>query len=451
MKIKIIGGVSMLAIALCVFPVHARAETNQAIESQIQTLSVQLQTLQAEFKKNQSQVKKLEKRQVVIKTDLVKAPSQAFVPPMFAHAPGQIPTFTFGNQEVSFTPYGLMSLGFRNVSNWGGKSVNQLEGSLYQADRLGGRLFLKLTENSSVISVFELGYNGMDGSLGQGGRIFGRQLYVGLINNKYGMISAGRQLDDMSSAIWWSVGITQFGGGAHVGDSDNLGQTFRLNNDIKYTTPEIQHIQASASYAFSNSTETGDNSAYSAGINYNSQKPDTGLRLGGGILVINNPVSSTNGSGAVDNDSYGFCSPFIKGPNGAGIKRHSILALGSEYRYRAITAGGDYSNVSFKYMDSISLRLQNIEGFSLYQIMPKLVAAGSVAYSWGHYSNGQDPHYIQYSGGLNYFVGKYVTLFVLDTYQKAGGSAANAWIDLIAQKSTTKTQNIAMAGARIAF
>lgn len=451
MKTKTVGGISMLAIALFAWPIHARAETNQAIEAQIQSLQAQLQALQAEVKKSQTQVKTLEKRQVAIKINVAEVPRKAFVPPMFAHAPGQTPTFTFGNQQVSFTPYGLMSLGLRNVSNLNGKSANQLMSSLYQADRLGGRLFFKLTDNYSVASVFELGYNGMDGSLGQGGRIFGRQLYVGLVNNKYGMISAGRQLDDMSSAIWWSVGITQFGGGGHVGDSDNLAQTFRLNNDIKYTTPEIHHIQASASYAFSNSTDNGDNRAYSAGISYNNQKPDTGLRLGGGVLVINKPVSSTNSDGAVDSDSYGFSSPFTKSLDGFSVKKHSILALGSEYRYHAITVGGDYSNVSFKYMDATSLRLQNIEGFSLYKVTPNLMAAGSIAYSWGHYSNGQDPHYTQFSGGLNYFLGQYVTLFVIDIYQKAGGSAQNAWVDLTSQKSTTKTQNIAMSGVRIAF
>lgn len=451
MKMKSLSCVSMLAISLSALPASAWAQSDQAIETQIQSLSKELQSLQAEFKKNQIKLKTIEQQQSAKKTEFVQQPRQPFVPPLFAHAPGQTPMFTFGNQVVSFTPYGLMSLGLRNISNWNGRSVNQLETSQYQADRLGGRLFLKLNQDSSIAAIFELGYNGMDGSLGQGGRIFGRQLYVGYVNNKYGMISAGRQLDDMSSALWWSVGITQFDGAAHVGDSDNLGQTFRLNNDLKYTSPVIYHTQISASYAFSNTANQADNGAYSTGIFYNNQMKNSNLKMGAGLLVIDKPVSSTNEDGAVDNDSYGFCSPFLKSQGGAGVKKHSIFSLGSEYNYEDYTVGGNYSNVSFKYLDSSSLRLQNIEIFSMYKILPQLVGGVSYVHTWGRYTEGQTPHYNQVSVGLNYFVGHFVTLFAIDNYQKAGGSAKTAWLDLVAAGSTTQTQNQVMAGVRIAF
>jgi hypothetical protein len=45
----------------------------------------------------------------------------------------------------------------------------------------------------SAIFTLENGFNASNGALGQNGRLFGRQAYVGLASTRYGTLTFGRQ------------------------------------------------------------------------------------------------------------------------------------------------------------------------------------------------------------------------------------------------------------------
>ncbi len=96
--------------------------------------------------------------------------------------------------QSSVTLYGLLDAGVNYISNDRGKANwTQTDGVLN-----GNRWGLKGVEDlgGGMKAVFQL-ENGFDGSgnLKQGGRLFGRQAFVGLSSDTYGMITMGRQVD----------------------------------------------------------------------------------------------------------------------------------------------------------------------------------------------------------------------------------------------------------------
>ena len=77
-----------------------------------------------------------------------------------------------------------------------------------------------------------------NGTASQNGRMFGRQVYVGLQSNDYGTITLGRQYDLANAVLWPYESATQFAAyGTHIGDSDNVFNTFRVNNTVIYKAP----------------------------------------------------------------------------------------------------------------------------------------------------------------------------------------------------------------------
>lgn len=427
-----------------------RAEI-KILDQKVDALS-RAQTIQAA--QTAQVAKRVATRPVEIRVVAVPPLPKPFIPPQFAPVLGAESPFTVGNDTVSITPYGILSVGLMNVSNSGGKSITQLASGTRQPSRIGAKFYYNLKDDWSALVVFELGYSSVNGSLGQGGRIFGRQVYAGFSNGSYGTLTAGRQNDDMSSALWWSEGAAAIGGmGARIGDNDNVFQTNRLNNDLKYTTPVIHGVHATASYAFSDSTETRNNNAYSAAILYDGRKMGQGLRVGAGVLVLNKPDSTTNNmSGAIDNDSYGYSSPFVASPiKHAAVNNQRACSVSTSYTVKQLTMSGSYSNVQFNYLDATSLNLNNAEIYASYYITPKLLGGIDYIYTWGRYTaNGAKPNYSQVSAGFDYFINRYVDLNLIDTFQVAGGSAKYAWI-FGGGESSTNTQNMVIFGTRIQF
>ena len=106
-------------------------------------------------------------------------------------------------------------------------------------------------------AVFQLesGFNLYNGRLGQGGRAFGRQAYVGLSGASWGAMTMGRQYD---SLVTYVAPLTANGGGAagyfaHPFDNDNTNNSFRINNAIKYSSANFGGFQFSALFGLSNS------------------------------------------------------------------------------------------------------------------------------------------------------------------------------------------------------
>lgn len=119
----------------------------------------------------------------------------------------------------------------------------------------------KLSDNLSAVFNLESGFNAGTGSSNQGGRLFGRQAWVGL-KGDWGQLSFGRQY----SMLFWSMlnsdimGPNAYG----IGSLDGYVPDRRQDNSILYMG-NFNGIKFGATYA------KGRDTAGECGVNYNSE------------------------------------------------------------------------------------------------------------------------------------------------------------------------------------
>jgi len=82
--------------------------------------------------------------------------------------------------QSSVTLYGLVDAGITYTNNVGGSGRVALVSGNISGSRFGLRGSEDLGGGLKTIFVLENGFNVNNGTLGQGGRMFGRQAYVGL-------------------------------------------------------------------------------------------------------------------------------------------------------------------------------------------------------------------------------------------------------------------------------
>ena len=236
-----------------------------------------------------------------------------------------------------------------------------------------------------------------NGTASQNGRMFGRQVYVGLHRT-----TTARSRWDASTTwpmpLWPYESATQFAAyGTHIGDSDNVFNTFRVNNTVIYKSPVYDGLQVSGMYSLGGQTQSQSNNAYALGLNYQRG----GLSLGTMYEVVNTPNSPTNQDGAVVAD-YGFSSPFVKSPGGAGVDRQRIFGAGGAYKFGALGVSLLYTHVRFDYLDRTRLGLNNAEVSTTYNLSPRLLLGLAYIYTWGAYTVGNPSEMAsdQYRRGL---------------------------------------------------
>ncbi len=145
-----------------------------------------------------------------------------------------------GDSWVKSRDIGLVS-GIRNGNRWGMKGVEDLG------------------NGTSAIFNLESGYTLGDGRSAQGNRLFGRYAYVGLTGANWGTLTLGRQLnvgaDTVSSLNPFGVGYDQAGVLSGAFGASTYG---RVDNAIKYLTPDLSGFKFGVLYAGQNSKETGE-------------------------------------------------------------------------------------------------------------------------------------------------------------------------------------------------
>jgi predicted porin len=131
----------------------------------------------------------------------------------------------------------------------------------YQGNRFGVKGIEDLGGSLSALFTLENGFTLDNGATGQGGRIFGRQAFVGF-KNQFGALTLGRQyspyylsLLQQDAFLWSMVGsipaITKTTGPAGatnllLGVYSALG---RVDNSIVYASPTIGGFSGNLMYA----------------------------------------------------------------------------------------------------------------------------------------------------------------------------------------------------------
>ncbi|WP_136413461.1 porin [Herbaspirillum sp. ST 5-3] len=151
--------------------------------------------------------------------------------------------------QTSTTIYGLVDAGIVNERGGPAGTVTKLTSGVQNGSRLGFKGNEDLGGGLSAKFLLEAGFNVDTGTSGQGGTLFGRQAYVGLGGN-WGNLLFGRQYTPLHTAL---DQVDPFGTGL-AGNIENLipggtGPTgVRMNNTIKYTTPEWSGFAGELAY-----------------------------------------------------------------------------------------------------------------------------------------------------------------------------------------------------------
>jgi general bacterial porin, GBP family len=326
--------------------------------------------------------------------------------------------------QSSVTLYGIIDMGLNYVTNDAGKANWTLTSGVILGNRWGLKGIEDLGGGLKAIFQLENGFTASNGALGNAGRLFGRQAWVGLSSNAAGMLTLGRQYDMVFDFVMPMSGTIMYVGFSHPFDNDRLLGASRINNSIKYTSADYRGFRFGGMYGFSNEASTGsgtgfaDNRAWSVGAGY----AVGALRLGAGYVHLTNPNAGI--AGAIVGD-YQSVAPV--GLTGA-VTRQDVVAVGATYAIGRATLGAMYSHSRFD-THADGLKFDNFEGSTRYQVTPELAIAGAYTFTSGRLdSTGARPKYHQVSLIADYFLSKRTDVYLSGAYERAAGDAGHAVI-----------------------
>ncbi|MFM0715696.1 porin [Paraburkholderia strydomiana] len=344
--------------------------------------------------------------------------------------------------QGSVTLYGLIDTSLGYVNNQGGGSTWGASSGTTRGSRVGFLGSEDLGGGTTAIFRLENGFDVTDGSLGQGGLLFGRQAYVGLANDRWGQLTMGRQYESMVdyvaqlTAADWSVYME------HPGDMDLTNRGVRVNNAVRYQN-SYGGFTGSAMYSFGGVAGSfGENSMWSVGGSY-AQGP---LYVGFGATYARQPGNLSPGT-------------FWKDTNSAvgayALAAHSFLTAGggASYKFGALKASANITSTSYKQgFEGQNVHFMNYEVNGLYSFTPALSAGLGVTYTDGTVeANDSDPRYLQYNAIAQYALSKSTQVYAFATYQHAMTAGLVAQVTQFVSASSTQNQAAAGIGLRHAF
>ncbi|MGF6598175.1 putative porin [Paraburkholderia sp. GAS448] len=353
--------------------------------------------------------------------------------------------------QSSVTLYGVIDEGLNYTNNAAGHSAYQMQSGYAQGSRFGLKGAEDLGGGLKAIFTLENGFDLNSGKLGQGSRMFGRQAFVGLSDDKYGTITFGRQYDSLVDYLAQTTANGNWGGYllSHPYDNDNTDNSFRVNNTVKYASPDFSGFQFGGTYSLSNDTNFANNRQYSVGAQYTLG----GLLVAASYLQANNP-GLTSGGAIATNDAN-FLS-----------ERLRIFGGGVNYTFGSTTLGFVYTNSTVTnpaatdtsvYVGSITppnggtlsaLKYQNFEVNAKYQFTPAFFVGGQYVYTTSSFESSTGtpkPKYHTLGLMADYNISKRTDFYAQVAYQHVAGDETgtvldNAYIPGAADVSSTRNQ-----------
>jgi general bacterial porin, GBP family len=331
--------------------------------------------------------------------------------------------------QSSVTLYGIIDTSILYQNNVKGSS-NWFENSgTSSTSRWGLRGTEDLGGGLSAVFDLENGFMANNGTLKNGGDLFGRQAWVGLNSKQYGQLTVGRQYDFLVDYVApMSTTGSGFAGnlGAHPYDNDNLDNDMRLNNSVKFSSASFHGLKAGAIYGFSN--EAGgfaNNRAYGFGAAY-ARGP---LSLAAAYLQINRSTTMANATGSI---STGDGNELTLGGN------QQIWAAGAKYSFGKANIGMTYShsvtyNITGLFGQGLtgqSMKFDNFDINGQYFVRPDLSLNLGYTYTTGTFAastGSATPHWNQVTAMVDYNLSRRTDVYLIGSYQRvSGGNAANA-------------------------
>ena len=365
---------------------------------------------------------------------------------------------TAAHAQSSVTLYGLIDAGLTYTNNQNGSHNFKMTSGAVNGSRWGLRGSEDLGGGLKAIFTLENGFSIANGTLGQQGREFGRQAFVGLSSNQFGTVTLGRQYDSVVDYLGpLALTGTQYGGTqfAHPFDNDNLDNSFRINNSVKYQSANYAGFKFGALYGFSNQADGfANNRSYSVGASYNYGP----LNIAAAYLQLNNNLTA----GAINN-----ANGAVAGDNtfNAGLQR--TFGAGLNYAFGPATVGFVFTQTKLEDAASINgatvgntgnipignyARFNNYELNAHYALTPALSLAGAYTYTDARL-DGEKPSFHQFSLQTAYSLSKRTDVYLQGEYVHAldlGDSGIGAPINGVGM-SSTPNQVSATVGIRHRF
>jgi len=346
--------------------------------------------------------------------------------------------------------YGLLYSGVRHLDNVAGGS---LTGLATGPSRWGLRGTEDLGNGLSAHFVLESGFDPATGNLRQGGRAFGRQAFVGLNSKAAGNVSFGRQYDPLSA---WIAPFTPAGKWngymSHVGDTDNLNWSHRINNSVKYTSPVVGGVQVAAMFGLGEQAGSHkENSTRSLGAIYKSD----GFSLAAAWRDTYNPASAVP-----DGNWNTILFPAVSPDSPASFRavvpeKMTITGVGGDYTSGKFKVALSFTQNTYKKVELSApttqigdVKYRNIDANITYSFTPSLQSGLAYVHTTGKVeASGFKPKYHQVNFMTNYFLSKRTILQLGLIHQKAAGGVENAYILFSSTSASSKnSQNMVLAG-----
>jgi predicted porin len=338
--------------------------------------------------------------------------------------------------QSSVTLYGIVDTGFGYQSSQttlgstsGGHSAVKVINGVWAGSRFGLKGSEDLGGGTKALFQLEEGFNSATGAQSVNGLMFNRQAYVGVSNDRYGSLTAGRQYASYYqllapySPVTWLTGFY----GAHPGDLDGLDTIYRTNNTIEYMSPKLYGFKFSGSYSLAGVPgSVNQGSSWAAAIQY-AQGP---VGIAAGFSRINN---SKPGGGAFGADSttsnagaQAGVSAVTNGYQTAQAQQR--FAVGAGYTFNSqfdITA--TYSNVQYIAGTGSAFRDEAIfnTGGVVLHWKPTTTWDFATGYSYTRatQANGikSSAQYQQVVVSEYYSLSRRTGLYALEAYQRANG------------------------------
>ena len=215
--------------------------------------------------------------------------------------PGSIGAATHGSSQVQ------LESGYWGTSLWGMKGVEDIGGG------------------NKVLFHLEGSFSTANGSLGSAGSIWNRWATIGVANDQFGTLLAGRMLF-ISNGIW---DFDPFGQSNWSSASMVRGRNWpQSSNNISYQSPNWYGFDVYGQYAFSNATNWNGNGTTSQGreaglqLTYTSslfqirglydeiRNPNNG-QLGGIYNALNGGTTTPTGTQATGNGVFAYSRDYM--------------------------------------------------------------------------------------------------------------------------------------------
>jgi predicted porin len=361
--------------------------------------------------------------------------------------------------QSSVTLYGIIDTGLNYTNNVNGHSLTEVASGHVNGSRWGLRGAEDLGGGNKAIFQLENGFSGDTGAAGQGRRMFGRQAYVGLESTQYGRLTLGRQYDSVVDYFAPATANGNWAGWqfAHPLDNDNSDNSFRLDNTIKYASPNLGGFRFGGAYAFSEDASFSNNRTFSLGASYAAGSLNFGL----GYLQADHAGNTPNGALATDDANFTADLTRIIGAGVNYTAGPAILGFAYSTSYFSKPANSGYlgglTNSAGGPVDS--LRYHNFEVNGKYQVTPAIFVGGQYVLSLVKYdaATGNAKPLVHTVGVMaNYAFSKRTDIYAQTSYQtvkggKTGTALDNGYIPSAQGASSTNSQITARVALRHRF